>query len=180
MDKLLFRAWNKKEKRMYSVICINLDKKEVVVDTIAISKEYKEKIPTLTYKYPKDVLTLQYIGTEDVNNKKIFEGDIVRWKIFEEEYSIENFIRNDYITGVIVWNEDECCFKVEQITEGMNIFKLEDFLSENYTKFYDEEGQQAFDWNSVEIVGNRFDDPNLLKNDDDNDDQKKRKETKGE
>ncbi len=176
MDKLLYRAWNKKENRMYTVICINLEKKEVIVDTIAISKEYKEKIPTLTYRYPRDVLILQYIGTEDVNKKKIFDGDIVRWKKFEEHYSLETFIRNDYIIGVVVWSEEECCFKVEQITEGMNIFKIEDFLSENNTKFYDEEGQQVFDWNSVEIIGNRFDDPDLLKNDDDdNDDQNKRK-----
>lgn len=45
----------------------------------------------------------------------------------------------------------------------MNIFRYEDFISENYTKFYDEERQQMFDWNSVEIIGNKFDDPNLLK-----------------
>ena len=163
MDKLLYRAWNKKEKRMYPVICISLDNQEVIVDTIAISQEYKEKIPTLTYKYPKDVLVLQHIGTEDQNKKKIFEGDIVRWKKFEKAYSLENFIRNDYITGVVVWSEEECHFELEQMTEGMNIFKLEDFLSENNTKFYDEEGQQMFDWNSVEIIGNRFDDPGLLK-----------------
>lgn len=173
MDKLLYRAWNKKEKRMYPVICINLNNQAVIVDTIAISKEYKDKIPTLTYKYPKDVLTLQYIGTQDVNKKKIFEGDIVRWKKFEEYYSLETFIRNDYITGVVVWSEEECCFKVEQITEGMNIFKCEDFLSENNTKFYDEEGQQVFDWNSLEIIGNRFDDPDLLKSRDNDEEEKK-------
>ncbi len=173
MDKLLFRAWNKKEKRMYLVICINLNNQEVIVDTIAIGKEYKEKIPTLIYKYPRDVLALQYIGTDDINKKKIFEADIVRWKKFEEDYSLESFIRNDYITGVVEWSEEECCFKVEQITEGMNIFKLEDFLSENRTKFYDEEGQQVFDWNSVEIIGNRFDDPDLLKSHDNDDDRKK-------
>lgn len=173
MNELLFRAWNKKEKRMYPVICINLGKKEVIVDTIAISKGYKEKIPTLTYKYPKDVLTLQHIGTKDKNKKKIFEGDIVRWKKFEKDYSLENFIRNDYITGVVEWSEEDCCFKVEQITEGMNIFKFEDFLSENHTKFYDEEGQQVFDWNSVEIIGNKFDDPELLKSHDNDDDKKK-------
>lgn len=167
MNELLFRAWNKKERRMYPVICINLNNQEVIVDTIAISKEYKEKIPTLIYKYPEDVLILQYIGRKDVNKKKIFEGDIVRWKKFEEDYSHENFIKNDYITGVIIWSDEDCCFKVEQMTEGMNIFKFEDFLSENYTKFYDEEGQQVFDWNSVEIIGNRFDDPDLLKSHDD-------------
>ncbi len=171
MDKLLFRAWNKRENRMYPVICINLDKKEVIVDTIAISKEYKEKIPTLKYRYPRDVLMLQYIWREDINKKKIFEGDIIRWKVSEKGYS-DNFIKNDYITGVIVRCEEECCFKIEQITEGMNIFKFEDFVSENNTKFYDEEGQQKFDWNDTEIIGNRFDDPHLLIN---GDEQKKQK-----
>lgn len=161
MDKLSFRAWNKAEKRMYPVICINLNNQEVVVDTIAINEEYKKKIPTLTYKYPKDVITLQHIGAEDINKKKIFEGDVIRWKRFAEDYSKEIFIRNDYITGVVEWDEDECYFKVEQMTEGMNIFKYEGFLSENYTKFYDEEGQQAFDWNRVEVIGNKFDNPEL-------------------
>lgn len=150
---------------MYPVICINLITNEVTVDTIAIHEEYKKKIPTLVYRYPQDVLLLQYIGRDDANKKKIFEGDIVRWKKVEEDFSLENFIQNDYITGVVVWSEEGCFFNIEQITEGMNIFKYEDFISENYTKFYDEEGQQAFDWNSVEIIGNRFNNPYLLKSD---------------
>lgn len=166
MDKLLFRAWNEKEKIMYPVICINLNDQEVIVDKIVIRKEYKKKILTLRYKYPKDVVLLQYIGVKDINKKKIFKGDIIRWKIFEEIYSPEKFIKNDYITGVIEWNEEECCFMVGQITEGMNIFKCGDFISENFTEFYDEEGQQRFDWNRVEIIGNKFADPDLLKRDD--------------
>lgn len=97
IEELFFRAWNIKEKRMYPVISINTDTNEVVVDTIAISKEYKEKIPTLTYKYPDDVLVLQYIGTKDRNKKKIFNGDIIRWRVFTEEYSLEAFIKNDYV-----------------------------------------------------------------------------------
>lgn len=165
MDKLLYKAWHEKEKRMYPVICINLITNEVTVDTIAIGKHYKEKIPTLVYRYPKDVLLLQYIGRDDENKKKIFEGDIVRWKILEKYFSPVDFIQNDYITGVVVWREEECCFSIEQITEGMNIFEYEGFKSENYTKFYDGEGQQAFDWNDVEIIGNRFNNPHLLKND---------------
>ena len=161
MDQLLLKAWNKKEKRLYPVICINLNTHEVVVDTIAISKDYKEKIPTLTYIYPKEVLILQYIGTDDKNKKKIFEGDIVRWKVFEEHYSLETFIRNDYITGIVEWSEEECSFRVRQITEGMNIFKCEGFISDNYTRFYNEEDEQVFDWDSVEIIGNKFDNPDL-------------------
>ena len=161
MDQLLLKAWNKKEKRIYPVISVNLDTLEVVVDTISISKEYKKKIPTLIYRYPKEVFVLQYIGTDDKNKKKIFEGDIVRWKIFEEHYSTETFIRNDYITGIIYWNKEECRFRVRQITEGMNIFKCEGFISENYTRFYDEEDQQVFDWDDVEIIGNKFDNPDL-------------------
>ncbi len=157
--EIFFRAWHKKEKRMYHVISINTDTNEVVVDTIVISKEYKEKIPTLTYKYPDDVLVLQYIGTKDRNNKKIFNKDIIRWRVFEEEYSLQAFVKNDYITGIVEWNG--CGYMAHQITEGMNIFKIEGFVSENYTRFYDEEGQQRFDWNSVEVIGNIYEDPGL-------------------
>lgn len=77
------------------------------------------------------------------------------------DFSLETFIRNDYINGIVEWNEEECRFRVRQITEGMNIFKLEGFLSENYTRFYDEEDQQTFDWNDVEIIGNKSDNPDL-------------------
>lgn len=165
MLELLYKAWHEKEKRMYPVISINLITNEVTVDTIAIGKHYKEKIPTLVYKYPKDVLLLQYIGRDDANKKKIFDGDIVRWKKLEEDFSLEKFIKNDYIAGVVMWSEEGCCFYIEQIIEGMNIFKYEDLISENYTKFYDEEGQQSFDWKNVEIIGDRFNDPYLLKSD---------------
>ncbi len=170
MDNLLYRAWNKKEKRMYPVICINLNTSEVIVDTIAISKEYKEKIPTLTYKYPSDVLLLQYIGMEDINKNKIFDGDMIRWRRIIEDYGPENFIKNEYITGIVVWSEEVCGFIIEQFSEGMHVFKIpgetseDDIISENYTKFYDEEGQQVFEWNDVEIIGHRFTIHELLYN----------------
>lgn len=165
MNNLLYRAWNKEEKRMYPVMSINIVTKEITVDTIAISREYKEKIPTLEYKYPKEVLPMLYIGKNDANKKKIFEGDVVKWEVPIEDY-IENSndcIRNDYITGVVEWYDEECTFKITQLTDGMFIYKCFSFTSENYTKFYDEEGQARFDWNKVEIIGNRYDDPDLLK-----------------
>lgn len=165
MDDLLYRAWNKEEKRMYPVMSINMVTKKVTVDTIAISDDYKRLIPDLEYKYPGEVLLIQYIGKNDVNNNKIFEGDVVKWKVSMEDY-IENSkdcIRNDYITGVVEWDDEECGFKVTQLTDGMNIYKSFNFVSENSTKFYDEEGQARFDWDKVEIIGNRYDDPDLLK-----------------
>lgn len=175
MDNLLYRAWNKEEKRMYPVMSINMVTKEVTVDTIAISDDYKRLIPYLEYKYPEEVLLMRYIGRNDVNGKKIFERDVVKWKVLMEDYieNSKNCIRNDYITGVVEWDDEECGFKITQLTDGMNIYKCFGFVSENYTKFYDEEGQQVFDWNSVEIIGNRFDDPDLLKSHDNDDDKKK-------
>lgn len=168
MGNLLYRAWNKKEKRMYPVLSINMVTKEVTVDTIAISREYKEKIPTLEYKYPKEVLPMQHIGKNDLNKKKIFEGDVVKWKVPIEDYieNTDDCIRNDYITGVVEWDDEECGFKITQLTDGMFVFKFL-IISENYTKFYDEEDQAKFDWDKVEIIGNRYDDPDLLKDHED-------------
>lgn len=165
MDNLLYRAWNKKEKRMYPVISINIVTKNITVDTIAISDGYKCKIPELEYKYPSEVLPLQYIGNNDINENKIFEGDVVKWKVSMGDY-IENnkgCIRNDYVTGVVEWSDEESAFKITQLTEGMFIYKCFGSISENYTHFYDEEGQARFDWDKVEVIGNRYDDPYLLK-----------------
>lgn len=50
---------------------------------------------------------------------------------------------------------------VRQLTWGMNIFKCEGFVSENYIRFYNEEGEQTFDWNKVEVIGNKFDNPDM-------------------
>lgn len=86
----------------------------------------------------------QYTGLKDKNGKKIYEGDIV---LFEDtEMSTENGYGDNFINkGVIEYNEENCCFNVtERITAV-----LEDVLYKNNE--------------SLEIIGNIYDNPELLK-----------------
>lgn len=104
---------------------------------------------------------MEFIGKCDKNKKNIYEFDIVKWKeIPGEDGSI---IRNDEILGLVTWGKEECGFIVKQLTEGKWTNKIEDSTFGYDTKFYSELGQE-FCWKDLEIVGNRYQNPDLLEN----------------
>jgi len=73
----------------------------------------------------------QFIGCNDINGNKIFEGDILR----DENGN----------TGFVVFINGS--FEIEQIT-GIQ--------SDWYNSFYDPDGR-SFSWNELEIIGNIHD-----------------------
>lgn len=120
-----------------------------------------EVINILTGEKWKSVKWTQFTGAYDINKKKIYEGDIVKWKISDVD-----LVRNDVIFGLVIWNRERCCFQVEQLTDSICIYECDNFLctytsgqdfsiSEYDAEFYSYDGQE-FEWKDLEVVGNKY------------------------
>lgn len=77
----------------------------------------------------------QYTGLTDKNGKKIWEGDVVK-------------INNDF-TGTIIWHDDTAAFCISPNDDAHDLLLLSVYLDDY----------------EVEIIGNIFDNPELLKED---------------
>lgn len=107
---------------------------------------------------------MEFIGVHDKNNKNIYEFDIVKWKEpYNNDEGSDYIQRNDEILGLVVWNKESCGFVLKQFTKGKFASEIDNQLYEYDTVFYDTEGQ-AFNWEQLEVVGNRYQNAELLVN----------------
>ena len=79
----------------------------------------------------------QYVGKEDINDTRIYEGDIVRIETVDNCGNMNGFI------GIVVFHD--CCFELQNI-EDSEVF----------------EGLCFYNNEDLEVIGNIFDNPNLL------------------
>lgn len=163
-----FRAWDK-----FRNIMIGSEYNE---ENIGILPSCDETGATMYYSNGKVALInlscvsydiMEFIGKCDKNKKNIYEFDIIKWReqLGDDDKSDNSdiIIRNDYILGLVVWNKAFCGFAIEQLTKGEWANKIDDCVFEYDTEFYSIEGQ-SFHWEDVEIVGNRYQNPDLLEN----------------
>ena len=81
-----------------------------------------------------DVILMQYTGLHDKNGKEIYEGDILKF--------------SEVDTAIVIWNEKYAYFMVKPIQE---YYFDSDVLG------------QALEYNdNVEVIGNEYDNPELL------------------
>ena len=89
-----------------------------------------------------DWVIMQSIGKTDIKGKDIYEGDIVR------QFADCDKLGNDlYFRYLIRWNEDNMCF------EGVNITNKGIDESDTYW---------GSDLTDLEVIGNMFENPELL------------------
>lgn len=89
MKLLKFRAWLEKEKKM-----INVEQLDCLLDGKPIVCQSDNGSPP--FFNLGELPIMQYIGSEDINGKEMYEGDIL--KIDKEE------------NVAILYDENNCCF----------------------------------------------------------------------
>lgn len=95
-------------------------------------------MPRNTVHYDIDPSTLcQYTGLTDKNGRKIWENDILK---HYNKVQVDDF--ESYEVGVVTWNKSICRFV-------------------NYNSIRDEQ-YTVCDWCVYEVIGNVFDNPELL------------------
>jgi uncharacterized phage protein (TIGR01671 family) len=97
----------------------------------------------------------QFTGLKDKNGKDIYEEDIVEWLFFYTIYSSNGAggDREELLKGVIEWRQGGFVFRVlENDFENAGWYSISDLHTETQT--------------DVEVIGNIYDNPELLKGDD--------------
>jgi uncharacterized phage protein (TIGR01671 family) len=147
-----FRAWDKDRKKL-------MYERHFDCPLTAITEFFKWQ----------DYVVQQYIGIEDCNKKKIFEGDIVALNLGPSQV-----YQGAKSTGLVIYDAEHAEFMIEQMTIGKRKYlnavryimqgdkEVEDFVdSWHDATFYDYDGME-FDWKEIEVIGNMYDNPELI------------------
>ena len=153
MREIKFRAWDKKTKKMravnsivfhYEEECFDFDNSRLPKVVNLWGKDIIEDKAIVLHREIKDVELMQYTGLKDKNGKEIYEGDIVKtYDAQGNESCIAQILWADY--GL---NDGWCSKGIKSLIE--------------YDKRLFEIGFGKSDARDCEVIGNKFDNPELL------------------
>jgi uncharacterized phage protein (TIGR01671 family) len=137
MKDIKFRIWHKETKQMIVLDKIWLDSE---YSSLAFRSKLEEwdGIDRLPHGFNnednpyKEYELMQYTGLKDKNGKEIYEGDIVKWKEYKNEYPLVLTEENKIIKTKVVE------FNIGEIWQGYQLDK------------------------NMEVIGNIYENPNLL------------------
>jgi uncharacterized phage protein (TIGR01671 family) len=128
MREILFRAWDRNNNKMLYVG----------------DNQWTETIGKMLDSFEDEDL-MQWTGLVDCKGNKIFEGDLVKWIIYDDGWDGQNFHlnKNKIIKqgiGVVYWSQDH--FQIKGCKKSIS----------------------SLTWSaSREVIGNRFQNPELIK-----------------
>ena len=131
---------------------------EIDVNEIDVQAEIHERFANdfSIAKHKVDPKTVgQYVGLKDKNGKKIYEGDILKIEI-EDEDSICGNIETFF--GIVIYGEETLGHKKKFVTDYRASFTV--FCKD----FYKQEGLLGNVHQIIEVIGNTFDNPELINN----------------
>lgn len=135
MREIKFRAWDKSQNKMYQVRGINFDNEDLWL---------KINETQIMGANLFEVELMQYTGLKDKNGKEIYEGDIVT-------YSVKGFKKIN--KTVMTFNEEHGAY-LFGIYEGVKMPCGKKTRMNKYTRK---------SVNNVEVIGNIYENPELLK-----------------
>lgn len=144
MRPIKFRAWDKNHKVMFLVdeLCLNYE------GGICVTADRQDKRFLAGYAClcPLDVELMQFTGLLDKNSREIYEGDVLSVKFFD---GCTARGKNKYVFGnyIVVWQQNRMGFGLTECAGKRICVDSWVFIPAN----------------DFEIIGNIFENPELLK-----------------
>ena len=140
MREIKYRAWDKKNKKMFIVRELHFFKTGELEAIVIGYTNYGEKV----IKMADDIILMQYIGLKDKNKKEIYEEDIFQ---FGTKKEWKNGVGE---RGVVEWHEKLARF-------GLTFYSI--YGGEGYTG----KNQHLVDFiKGLKIIGNTYENPELV------------------
>lgn len=145
MDKqreIKFRIWDKQEKKFfqptYEAYKGNLEDLSIGLNGIVFKRTFPEPSSMIDWQDGRWIVN-QFTGLKDKNGKEIFEGDILR----DEEATYE-----------VYFAQDACAFDLLRLNDGSNMIGFGCYTRDIIADLIQ----------SSKLIGNRFENPKLIKN----------------